>query len=97
MVEKPEASYAEEYLFTNADGEKKFFAVFGEYILTPAVFRQLKENIAAGIREKGEFQLTGALDKVREKEGMIAFLTDGEMLDIGDVTAYQKALLKKMD
>ncbi|MBR2553807.1 MAG: hypothetical protein IKE94_02990 [Aeriscardovia sp.] len=97
MVEKPEASYAEEYLFTNAGGEKKYFAVFGEYILTPAVFRQLRENIAAGIREKGEFQLTGALDKVREKEGMIAFLTDGEMLDIGDVTAYQKALLKKMD
>lgn len=97
MVEKPEASYAEEYLFTNAGGEKKYFAVFGEYILTPAVFRQLKENITAGIREKGEYQLTGALDQVRAKEGMIAFLTDGEMLDIGDVTAYQKALLKKMD
>ena len=97
MVEKPEASYAEEYLFTIAGGEKKYFAVFGEYILTPAVFRQLRENIAAGIREKGEFQLTGALDQVCAKEGMVAFLTDGEMLDIGDVTAYQKALLKKMD
>lgn len=97
MVEKPESSYAEEFLSTQIGKEKVFFSVFGEYILTPSVFLKLKEHIEEGFRENGEYQLTSALEEVREKEGMIAFLVDGEMLDIGDVPSYQRALIKKMD
>lgn len=96
MYEKPEESYAKEYLYTKVNNQKKYFSVFGEYILTPEVFKELRRNIEKGYKEKGEFQLTTALDKVREKQGMISFIPDGEMLDIGTVDSYKKTLIKKM-
>ena len=46
--------------------------------------------------EYGEYQLTTVLDSIREKQGMIAFIPDGEMLDVGDVDSYKKTLIKKM-
>ena len=46
MVEKPKASYAEDFLCVrNKDGEKEYYSVFGQYILTPEVFAQLHEDI----------------------------------------------------
>ncbi len=96
MSEKPESSYAEEYLYTLYQNEKKYYSVFGEYILTPYVFKKLKENINNGYKENGEYQLTSVLDSVKDKTGMIAFVPDGEMLDIGNVESYKKTLIKKM-
>ena len=46
MVEKPKASYAEEYLAVrNKKGDKEYYSVFGQYVLTPEVFAQLHEDI----------------------------------------------------
>ena len=96
MYEKPDIEYAEEYLYTLKGNKKEYYSVFGEYILTPNVFKELRKNIQNNVKDKGEFQLTDALDQVREKDGMIAFVADGEMLDIGNVESYKKTLLKKM-
>lgn len=94
MVEKPDTDYAERELFTMKDGVKKYYSVFGNYVLTPSVFKELENNIKEGITFKGEYQLTTALDKVRETEGMTAYIMDGEMLDIGNPTAYVKTFSK---
>ena len=39
MVEKPSYHYAEDYLgVRNSRNEKKYYATFGQYVLTPEVF-----------------------------------------------------------
>lgn len=96
MTEKPNIRYAKEKLYTINANNKKYYSVFGEYILTKEVFKKLREDIDNGKTDKGEFQLTPALDYVREKEGMIAFIPNGEMLDIGNVESYKETLIKMM-
>lgn len=98
MVEKPKASYAEEYLgVQDADGKKEYYSVFGQYILTPEVFEQLACDIeqadAAGERTK-EIELTAALEAVRKKSGMIGMRLHGEMFDMGNPTALRNAVVQ---
>ena len=95
MVEKPNIIDAEEKYYTKIKNEKKYFAVFGEYILTEEVFKVLKEHIENKKLERGEYQITSALDEVREKSGMIAFIPNGEMLDVGNVKAYKNTFIEK--
>ncbi len=95
MVEKPEESVAEEKYYTSYYNQKKYYAVFGEYILTDEVFKKLDEHIKNNVKERGEFQLTSALDEVREVHGMVAYIPDGEMLDVGNVKAYKRTFEKK--
>lgn len=94
MVEKPEQDFAQAELGTLVNGEIKYYSVFGEYILTPSVFAELDNEIKNNIMYKGEYQLTTALDEVRKKDGMVAFIPDGEMLDIGTSQAYAKTFSK---
>jgi len=85
MYEKPKASYAEEFLgVRNEKGEKEYYSVFGQYILTPEVFAQLHEDIENNVTNaKGEIELTTALEKVRERDGMVGIQLEGEMFDMG--------------
>lgn len=97
MVEKPEVEYAKENLYVKDQyNNKKYYSVFGEYVITKEVFDKLNDNISKNLLENGEYELTSVLDYVREKNGMIASLVDGEMLDIGNVDAYKNTLIKKM-
>ena len=89
MNEKPKASYAEEFLGVKCkDGERKYMSVFGQYILTPEVFDQLREDIANATDPDKEIELTSALDKVREKEGMMGIQLQGRMYDMGNYSAF---------
>ncbi len=95
MVEKPTDDYAAEYLgVRNARNEKKYYATFGQYVLTPEVFEELERQIKVIGRpsEGKEFGLTAALDTVREKNGMAAFLPDGESFDIGLPGSYRETM-----
>ena len=96
MYEKPEKEYAREYLYTKRGNEKLYYSVLGEYILTPSVFKKLRDNIENHRTENGEYELTSVLDYVRSQEGMVAYIADGEMEDIGNVEAYKKTLVRKM-
>ena len=95
IIEKPQIDIAREQYYTLQKNKKKYYAVFGEYILTESVFDVLKRNIKHNKKENGEFQITSALDEVREKEGMIAFIPSGKMLDVGNVKSYSEAFVKK--
>ncbi len=96
MYEKPEKEYAKEYLYTRKGNDQLFYSVLGEYILTPGVFKKLRDNIEKHRMENGEYELTSVLDYVRSQEGMVAYIADGEMLDIGNVESYKKTLVRKM-
>lgn len=98
MTEKPKASYAEEFLGVKCkDGERKYMSVFGQYVLTPEVFDQLRSDINNAVDPNKEVELTSALDKVREQYGMIGIQLQGRMYDMGNykalincVTEYSK-------
>lgn len=89
MTEKPKASFAEEYLAVRCkNDERKYMSVFGQYILTPEVFEQLRKNIENNTDKRIEIELTTALDKVREQSGMIGVQLQGRMYDMGNINAF---------
>ena len=96
MHEKPKASYAEDFLgVRNADGQKEYYSVFGQYILTPEVFAQLASDIAqadeAGDTTK-EIELTAALEAVRQQSGMMGVCLNGTMYDMGNPKALRRCI-----
>lgn len=96
MVEKPKASYAEEFLgVKNKQGEREYCSVFGQYILTPEVFHQLEADIeasnASGDLTK-EIELTSALEAVRKQYGMIGLRLNGERYDMGNPAALANTI-----
>ena len=98
MHEKPKASYAEEFLgVRNGEGQKEYYSVFGQYILTPDVFAQLASDIAAA-DEAGdttkEIELTAALEAVRQKSGMIGVRLNGTMYDMGNPKALSRCIIE---
>ena len=94
--EKPKASYAEEFLgVRNKNGEKEYYSVFGQYILTPEVFSQLHEDIMQKEIEGDhvtEIELTSALEAVRKRSGMMGVRLQGRMFDMGNPTALVRAI-----
>ena len=98
MQEKPKASYAEEFLgVRNGEGQKEYYSVFGQYILTPDVFAQLASDIAAA-DEAGdttkEIELTAALESVRQKSGMMGVRLNGTMYDMGNPKALSRCIIE---
>ncbi len=95
MVEKPTDDYAREYLgVVNRQGKQKYYATFGQYVLTPEVFNELDRQIRQEQKpsEGKEYGLTAALDTVRETHGMYAFLPDGKSFDIGLPEVYRETM-----
>ncbi len=92
FAEKPDAAYAAEHLHVEGMGANEFMTVFGQYVLTPKVFEFLDENIRRNLRERGEFQLTSCLDRVRQEEGFTACRVRGQRHDIGNPHAYMRSL-----
>lgn len=89
MTEKPKASYAEEFLGVKSlDGERRYMSVFGQYILTPEVFEQLRVDMSTSTDTNKEIELTAALDKVREQTGMVGVQLQGRMYDMGNYKAF---------
>jgi UTP-glucose-1-phosphate uridylyltransferase len=96
MHEKPKASYAEDFLgVRNKNGEKEYYSVFGQYILTPEVFSQLHEDIMQKEIDGdhvSEIELTSALEAVRKRSGMMGVRLKGRMYDMGNPAALTRAV-----
>ncbi|MBQ8705679.1 MAG: hypothetical protein IJ548_05230, partial [Paludibacteraceae bacterium] len=74
----------------NAHGEKEYYSVFGQYILTPEVFAQLEKDVRQADAENDhvrEIELTSALETVRKQTGMIGVRLNGVMYDMGNPKA----------
>ncbi|MBX7098825.1 MAG: UTP--glucose-1-phosphate uridylyltransferase GalU [Myxococcaceae bacterium] len=66
------------------------FAVIGRYLLPPSIFGHL-EKTERGVG--GEIQLTDALAKLMETEGLLGYRFTGTRHDAGDKVGYLKANL----
>jgi len=52
------------------------------------LFGFLGEQIAHGTREQGEFQLTSALERLRQEDGFLGLVMEGQCYDIGLPESY---------
>lgn len=95
FIEKPTMAYAEENLGVRTkEGELKYFSVFGQYILTPEVYGQLKRDIDSKTSSDKEIELTSAIDEVRKKNGLVGVVLKGQMFDMGNPDAYKECVTR---
>ena len=92
FAEKPAADYARAHLRVPGVPEGEYLTVFGQYVLDPQIFDYLEENIGHNVRERGEFQLTSALDRLRQERGFQGLIVDGRRFDIGLPHRYLETL-----
>jgi UTP-glucose-1-phosphate uridylyltransferase/mevalonate kinase len=83
FVEKPTVDYARNNLRVSGLPENEYLTVFGQYIIKPEIFDFLEEHIVNNVRERGEFQLTSALDRLRRTDGFQGLMMEGQRFDIG--------------
>lgn len=93
FCEKPDVEYAREHLHVGGMDDDTFLTVFGQYVLAPTIFEHLAESIEHNIRERGEFQLTSCLDKLRREDGFLGVLMKGRRFDIGVPEAYRQTII----
>ena len=97
VYEKPTPGYAEEFLgVRNSMGTREYCSVFGQYILTPEVFKQLEEDICQADKEdtQREIELTSALESVRSRVGMIGVRLYSQRYDMGNPAALVDTIAK---
>ncbi|MFC1714382.1 UTP--glucose-1-phosphate uridylyltransferase [Candidatus Poribacteria bacterium] len=93
IKEKPSVEYAEIHLRTDGVPLGEYLCFFGQYILTPDVFTYIKYLVDRDIRERGEIQLTSALEMARKELGVFyAYETDGQRYDTGVPASYSNTV-----
>jgi UTP-glucose-1-phosphate uridylyltransferase/mevalonate kinase len=92
FAEKPTLDYARTNLRVSGLGEDEYLTIFGQYIIKPKLFEYLQEHIENNVRERGEFQLTSALDRLRQEDGFLGLVVDGHRFDIGLPSYYLETL-----
>ena len=58
------------------------------------ICNDLEENIKNNVREKGEFQLTSCMDRLRIEDGFMGYMVKGKGYDIGLPKSYLETLGK---
>ena len=92
FAEKPTVEYARGNLRVPGLPDGEYLTFFGEYVIGPQIFAYLEEHIRNNVRERGEFQLTSALDRLRQEEGFHGLIIDGRRFDIGLPESYLATL-----
>ena len=92
FAEKPTTDYARTHLLVPGLPDGEYLTLFGQYIIKPQIFDYLEEHISHNVRERGEFQLTSALDRLRQEDGFHGLIIDGKRYDIGLPEHYLETL-----
>lgn len=92
FTKKPTLNYAHTNLHLPCIPEDEYMTVFGQYVIKPELFDILEQNIHNNVRERGEFQLTSALDRLRQMDGFMGLVLDGRRFDIGIPEHYLETL-----
>ena len=92
FAEKPTLDYARHSLRVTGLPDDEYLTVFGQYIIKPQIFDYLDEHIQHNVRERGEFQLTSALDRLRQEDGFLGLIMEGRRYDIGLPQYYLETL-----
>jgi UTP-glucose-1-phosphate uridylyltransferase len=90
--EKPTVDYARNNLRVAGLPAQEYLTVFGQYIIKPGLFGYLEECIKNNVRERGEFQLTSSLDRLRREDGFLGLIIEGQRYDIGLPEYYLETL-----
>jgi UTP-glucose-1-phosphate uridylyltransferase/mevalonate kinase len=93
FIEKPSVEDAQTRLLVEGIEDGFYLSLFGQYILKPDIFKYLEENITHNLREKGEFQLTSCLDRLRQEDGFSGYIVNGRRFDVGVPDAYRRAIM----
>jgi UTP--glucose-1-phosphate uridylyltransferase len=80
IYEKPTLDYARSHLQIDGMAKDEFLSIFGLYVLEPKIFEILQAEITENRRDKGEFQLTSCLEKLRQEELMTGVCIQGSVL-----------------
>lgn len=92
FAEKPTIDYARTNLRIAGLADDEYLTVFGQYVINPVLFDYLEEHIKHNVRERGEFQLTSALDRLRQEHGFMGLIMEGKRFDIGLPEYYLETL-----
>jgi UTP-glucose-1-phosphate uridylyltransferase/mevalonate kinase len=92
FAEKPNLDYARSNLRVPGLPDDEYLTVFGQYVIKPQLFDYLEEHIRNNVRERGEFQLTSALDRLRQEDGFLGLTVQGQRYDIGLPDHYVETL-----
>jgi UTP--glucose-1-phosphate uridylyltransferase len=92
FAEKPNLDYARSNLRVPGLPDDEYLTVFGQYVIKPQLFDYLEEHIRNNVRERGEFQLTSALDRLRQEDGFQGLTIQGQRYDIGLPDHYVETL-----
>jgi UTP-glucose-1-phosphate uridylyltransferase/galactokinase len=92
FAEKPTVDYARTSLRVPGLPDGEYLTVFGQYVIKPQLFEYLEEHVRNNVRERGEFQLTSALDRLRQEDGFHGLIVDGRRFDIGLPEHYLETL-----
>jgi UTP-glucose-1-phosphate uridylyltransferase/mevalonate kinase len=92
FAEKPTVDYARNNLRVPGVPDDEYLTVFGQYIIKPQLFDYLEEHVTNNVRERGEFQLTSALDRLRREDGFLGLMMEGQRYDIGLPEYYLETL-----
>lgn len=93
LYEKPTIEYAREHLRMPGLPEDTYFCFFGMHVFSNAIFDMLEFQITHNIREKGEFQLTSAQERLRQQEqNYYGLEVNGERFDIGVPPEFKKTI-----
>jgi UTP--glucose-1-phosphate uridylyltransferase len=89
IMEKPSIEYAEEHLRQAGLLHGVYLCFFGMHIMNPGIFDCLQYAIDNDLREKNEFQFTGAQERLRATgERYMAVEVIGDRHDIGIPFGY---------
>jgi UTP--glucose-1-phosphate uridylyltransferase len=88
IKEKPTLDYAEEHLRTPGLARGQYLCFFGLHVLPPNIFDAIGYHIKNNIRERGEIQLTNALEMLRTQERYLAVEVNGQRYDMGVPFGY---------
>jgi UTP-glucose-1-phosphate uridylyltransferase/mevalonate kinase len=92
FAEKPTLDYARSNLRVAGFPDDEYLTIFGQYVIKPQLFAYLEEHVRNNVRERGEFQLTSALDRLRQEDGFLGLVVDGRRFDIGVPEHYLETL-----
>lgn len=84
IIEKPAVAIARERLHVNDLPEETWLGWFGLHALSPGIFEVLEAMIHDGVRTGGEFQMTEAQERLRQRDGYLAYeMTTSQRFDFG--------------
>jgi UTP-glucose-1-phosphate uridylyltransferase/mevalonate kinase len=92
FAEKPTVDDARSRLRVPGLPDGEYLTVFGQYVVKPLLFSYLEEHVRNNVRERGEFQLTSALDRLRQEDGFQGLVVRGRRYDIGLPGHYLETL-----